>query len=274
MASLDYLLDTLKSSKELILAGDININILAGSNDNRKSDYLCLTSEHGLVPAVTIPTRENSCIDHILVRTKCESKAVVCKTSVTDHDIPIFGLKLKCENSNTHSPTQQRKTDFSAVAAELEKYDWSHITSNNDVEEATQAFTSHLNATIEKHTCEVNISRSKQIKKPWITPGILRCTRHRDKLHLKCRKHPKDPNARLIYNRYKNFCNNLLHKIKSDYENKLLTDSRNDTKKLWGVIKNISEISNNKTNASTTLLNNKDTPKESLNDCNKYFTTI
>lgn len=63
-----------------------------------------------------------------------------------------------------------------------------------------------------KHTTAKRISRSKFTLKPWITPGLMKCMRHRDQLHLKARNNPNDTILQITYKRYKNFCNDLLKK--------------------------------------------------------------
>lgn len=129
LTSLDDLLNSLKTKQNTILAGDVNIDIL--SNDPRdmtkKANYLCLMAEHGLVSAITLPTREKSCLDHIFIKTKLPTQSLVCHTSVCDHDLPI--VIVNTQKQPNVQKRQMSKTDYNAVAKELEAVDWSSLLS-------------------------------------------------------------------------------------------------------------------------------------------------
>lgn len=97
--------------------------------------------------------------------------------------------------------------------------------------------------------------------------------RHRDALHLKARKRPKDAIIQLTYKRYRNFCCDLLHKLKHQFEQKQLDENKNNPKKLWQIVKDICHTS--KQNApATELLKSKNNTTESLDYCNDYFSTV
>lgn len=51
---------------------------------------------------------------------------------------------------------------------------------------------------------EVTVSRSKLNLKPWVTPNLTRCMRHRDRLHMRVKANPMDSVINLIYTRYRN----------------------------------------------------------------------
>lgn len=91
--------DTLKLYKDhenITLAGDINIDLV--ENDKSKidpNDYLCLLSEHGLLPVIYTPTRINTCLDHIFIKTKFPAIGGVCDTDITDHKILLLGVETK-----------------------------------------------------------------------------------------------------------------------------------------------------------------------------------
>ncbi|KAG7296291.1 hypothetical protein JYU34_021418 [Plutella xylostella] len=270
--SLDLILTSEDSSPNVVLAGDINIDILPNSHDPRKTEYLCLMAEHGLNPAITIPTRITSCIDHIFIKSKFKAEALVCTTSVADHDLPMVFINTEIK----HRPTQKRQktlVDYSGISKALELETWTNVLCTDDPSEASEKLTTTLNQIIEQHTKVITVSRSKHNIKPWITPGLIRCMKHRDKLHLTCRKSPNDPTAKLVYNRYKNFCNDLLHQVKSNYEKRLLEENMNNSKNLWKSIKSICELSA-KTKSPNELLTCDDTPLKSLNKCNSYFSTV
>ncbi|KOB56298.1 Carboxylesterase CXE23, partial [Operophtera brumata] len=92
--SLDIVLDSLRSISVLLVTGDLNIDICNPSK-NQVPDYLCLMASHSLLPAISMPTRSKACYDHIFIKCPSKSSGLVCKSSITDHDIddPIVTVK-------------------------------------------------------------------------------------------------------------------------------------------------------------------------------------
>lgn len=269
--SLDNHLSSFQQKSNILLMGDININIMPGGDDKNKNEYLCTTAAHGLAPIITIPTRNDRCIDHILIKSKSKAVALVCKTSMCDHDLPMAFISTNKKIVNS-SKRQHLKTDYEAVAEDLKQTDWTDIISSRDVNEATNKFSVLVKNSIDKHTKLVTVSRSKINFKPWITPGLIRCMVHRDRLHLKSRKSPNNATDRLIYTRYRNFYKNVLRKVKAQYENNLLNDCKEHPKKLWNAIKTICEITP-KHNPATEIISTQD-KHDSINKCNDHFATI
>jgi exonuclease III len=204
--SLDTVLNE-TGSNQVIIAGDLNVDISNDSSTNNV-DYLHLMAAHGFLPAITKPTRNGACLDHIFIKANVASVGIVCKCSVTDHDIVMAGLLCP-------SPNYQKrdrwvlKTDYIEVARDLGMVDWSIVTESYDVNIATNNFNAILRFVIQKHTKRIKISRTKFNFKPWVTPGVVRCIRHKDKLHKETRASPNDPVLLKVYTRYRNFCDNL-----------------------------------------------------------------
>ncbi|KAJ0176374.1 hypothetical protein K1T71_007553 [Dendrolimus kikuchii] len=166
-----------------------------------------------------------------------------------------------------------QKINYKAIATELHEADWSKCLNAHDVNVAVDDFYNILFPVIDRHTTTKCISRSQFVLKPWITPGLVRCMKHRDKLHLDHKKDPNDIVRKSTYHRYKNFCNNLLRKLKRDYEKNQLENNKQNPKKLWKSIQAV--IGNHsKHSPATELLNNNSSSSELINNCNEYFSTI
>lgn len=270
LVSLDRALNESKGFHEVVVIGDINIDIMDSSNQS--SDYLYLMAMHEFLPAITTPTRNGSCLDHIFIKSKSLSIGAVCQCSITDHDIVMAAI-FAPNNKASKRPRWTTKTDFVAAARELRAANWSEVINSTNVNEAVTLFDQIVSTALKNNTSRVKVSRSKLNLKPWITPGLIRCMKHRDKLHSKARAAPNDHVLQTIYKRYRNFFDNLLYNLKIDYQSKQLTEARGNPKKLWQTIKKVchSQISNNSANELTSLLNS---PKESLNVCNEHFATV
>jgi hypothetical protein len=117
------------------------------------------------------------------------------------------------------------------------------------------------------------MSNRKRTRKPWITPGLLRCIRFRDRLHLKLKKNPHNLTLQISYRRYRNTCNQILNKLKRKYERDLINKNKNNLKKTWEVIKDICHI-NKQRNTTHDLTTIKPNPLDSVNHINRYFSNI
>lgn len=272
IVSLDTVLSQIKKYSTVVVTGDINIDIISTSISNH-TEYLCLMASHGLLPAITEPTRGNTCLDHIFIKSSCRTVGIIGKCSITDHDMVLAATSLI---NSSKSPTRSRwinKTDHDAIAEELLNTDWSDILNSNCVNSATNTLISIISNQISKHTHKVKISRSKFTIKPWMTPGLMRCVRHRDKLHQSANANPNDKMKGLVYTRYRNFCNKLLHNLRTEYNSGRINENRKDPKKLWNTLKSIYNPNKQIGDSAQLIFNAKD-PHHSLNSCNSYFTSL
>lgn len=268
--SLNLVLKSYENSPLLILAGDININILDPS-DHDTSQYLDILADSNMLPAITQPTRINTCIDHIFVKSQTtQCFGAIAHSDITDHSLCMLGLSLTKPKPCTR---YCYKTDFEAVAEDLRKVNWSSVMSAQNVDTASTLLDTTICTSVKKYTSKKIISRTKCILKPWMTPGLLRCTKHKDRLHLDSRRNPTDSVKALVYKRYRNFLTDLLHRLKNEYETAELTNGKNNPKELWKCIKRISNAKT-KSNSATELVKVRLNIRDSANYCNEYFANI
>ncbi|KAI5640191.1 reverse transcriptase (RNA-dependent DNA polymerase) domain-containing protein [Phthorimaea operculella] len=256
-------------STKLVIAGDININIL--EENNQSSEYLCLMAELGLRPTIAVPTRGPSCLDHIMVNIKSDAIGLVCKTDATDHFLVMAGIKDSCRP--IHRPKLSSKINFDALIEDVRNFDWSVVTKLEDASMAAKTFRTNLESMVKNNTKTVTIKRKEQVLKEWITPGLVRCMKHRDWLHLQHRKEPNNRVIEISYKRYRNFFGELLKKLKSQHENRQFLENKDDPRKLWKVIAGVCELGSKKGKASQ-LLKIKSSPQDSLTACNDFFANV
>ncbi|CAG5040779.1 unnamed protein product [Parnassius apollo] len=163
--------------------------------------------------------------------------------------------------------------DFNRIVDKLESTDWSLIMNMEDANEAADNFNTILEMAINENTSYVVPKRSDRVIKPWITPGLMRCQKHRDNLHLEARRNPDNTFIQITYKRYRNFLYALQRKLKTEYENNQIQQNKDNPKKLWKTLKNICNLTRNTTEANELLSEDKD-PDSSLNACNEYFTRV
>lgn len=101
-------LDIVKSHKNIVLLGDININLIPRSNEpahecNNRFHYLNMLATHGILPGHTLPTRQNTCLDHCMLKIdkrKTSAFIAVLNTTVTDHCAVFLCLSNLTQKEN------------------------------------------------------------------------------------------------------------------------------------------------------------------------------
>lgn len=269
--SLNSVLDGLKSVENIVLVGDINIDIKSNNMDPRSNEYLIATALHGLLPSHQLPTRLNNCLDHVLLKTNYSAMTLLLETYITDHLPVLLNLKTKGKITRKHNQIASH-IDYPAVMQDIEYTDFKPVMTLPDVNLATEYFINTISSIIKKHTQIRRISSKKTIIKPWITQGVLKCIRNRDNMHKKLKQYPNNDVLKINYIRYRNFCNGLIKRLKLQYEKSEFTKAKNDVKKTWQVIKNITQ--SNRVSLPPTELLSSSIPQQSVNAVNEYFASV
>ncbi|CAB3224588.1 unnamed protein product [Arctia plantaginis] len=215
---------------------------------------------HKLLPAISVPMRGSICLDHIFVRGPLPSEAVglVC----------AFSQKQRI---SAHNKAPKQKINLLAVDAKLSDIDWTNIFNSDDVDQAAKNFSDILEGTIQENTDYIRVKRKLRNLKPWITPGLIRCQKNRDRLHQQARKNPDDLVCQTIFKRYFLFA--LQQRFKISYEKQQRDENKDNPKRLWETIKDICNISANRS-VATELIRTHANPAESVNQYNEYFSSI
>lgn len=270
--SLHNVLLDLKHYHTIAVIGDTNINICSNSNDSRSEQYLNVVASHGLLPAHQLPTRLDNCLDHILLKTKYKATTLVLDTTITDHSAVVLSIEPCNKIKKTHKLSLTRFNLPNAIK-DIECFDFSKINTMLDPNLATNELISILSSIVIRNTIYRSIPCRARIIKPWITSGLLRCIRNRDKMHLKIKKEPENSILKLTYLRYRNFCNNLLKKLKVEYEKQELLKAKNNPKKMWETIRKITDAKHNSP-LPNELLKLCHSPLKSVDSINLYFTQV
>lgn len=166
---LNNLSNTLKSyasHKNIIVTGDINLDIYPSKLENREEQYLNLIASHGLLPTYTLPTHGKTCLDHMLLKSTHKSVTVVLESSVTDHSPALLALDSNCSTQKPYKT--QIKIDIPALTEEIQATDFSNIMSLQDANVATDLLVSGLSNAIRAHSSTVKVTRKNIII---ISPG-------------------------------------------------------------------------------------------------------
>ncbi|CAB3228852.1 unnamed protein product [Arctia plantaginis] len=242
-----------------------------GNIDNTASDYLTLNASHGLLAAHNLVTRHNkTCLDHVFLKTKLKARTIVIDSTVTDHNAVLLTLE-KVKIDNAHKTLN--KTDYVELENHLKNSELSYIYECTDANVALKYFIDIVARAIQLSTSAYSVPHRLKITKPWITPGVLRCMRNRDRMYLKMKKSPNNDAIKITYKRYRNYCSNILKSLKRQYERKELNKASTNPKKMWQVIRDVTNTNKTKVTASP-LLKINGSIDDSLAEINKFFTTI
>lgn len=274
LSSIDVVLTSMKSFTNIFFIGDVNIDIKPNNLDRSSNSYLNLMAEHGLLPAHTYPTREDNCLDHINLKSQFRAQTYVLKTQVTDHRPVTISLDCIKQNENTSVNTLRNKINYPKAISFLETSDLEPILSFNDPNKAADLLVNKITRALVENTSTLHIPRRYRVFKPWMTTGLLKCTKTRDKLHAKTKQQPGNQIVSLTYRRYRNFCNSLLKKLKTSYEKIELEKAANNPKKTWNIIKDITHLKQYKKPPTELLKSNATDEINAINEVNAYFSDI
>lgn len=275
----DTYLETIKSHRNIIIVGDININLIPkpteNSNDvNNRSKYLSMLSTHGILPGHSLQTRDGTCLDHCMLKLeqrKLSSYIAVLNTSITDH-YTIF-IKLTSSKQNITCSKTKEYVDYDIAYAKLLEKNIPTLLLCDNPEIVAENLVKHLSDSLKESKIVKKIPKIQRNIKPWITPGILRSIKNRNKMKLKVRSDPFNEILRITYKRYRNFCNKLIKKLKRKYEKEQILKSINNSKILWKTIKRVTYLNSNSA-SNTDLLNIKSTQTDSVNYVCDFFANI
>lgn len=273
MASLNKILSSLSAYQSVAIIGDVNINITPHSTDRNSNEYLNLTASHGMLPAHLYPTRNSNCIDHVILRTHKKATTIVLDCSITDHSPVLLCNAFQGDSLCKNNSKTRTRLDYSAVTLELKNTDYSQIFQLSDANIAMDTIIKIISSIILTNRVTFKVPSRQRTIKPWITPGLLKCIRNRDSLHAKVKGDPENSIKKITYIRYRNFCNNLLKRLKRDYEKNEFQKARGNPKATWKVVKKVANIQQH-SSAATPLLYCSSDPTSSLNKINDYFVGI
>ena len=282
IATLNLILsnDFLKD-KKIFIAGDMNINIMAQSNDSE--NYLYMLNSYYFLPAITKPTRYNSNIatnlDHIFINNLLPFSSAVIATMLSDHHGTAITLKLF--DFHSHACSSFKKTfrpysdeSLNRFANKLFESNWDSMFNVDNINSQWDSFINHVDKLY--RVCfplKTKIISEKRLKNPWITDSTLQ----------KIRK--KSENYRLLkiglmslvdHNREKNRLNKEIKRDKNIYFQNLFNNIRNDMKKSWKTLRSILGVKNKKEGISQIFENDKtdDGKQITLNRFNNFFSSI
>ncbi|XP_026315748.1 uncharacterized protein LOC113227090 [Hyposmocoma kahamanoa] len=269
--SLGDVLGGLSAFGTVAIIGDINIDITPNKFDTTSLDYQDLIAHYGLYPGHFFTTREDSgtCIDHTILRTSLAATTLVLDATITDH----YAVLLSVETNSRIPCRKISRIDFIELDEAINQIDFDTVYSTNDVNVATRCLILPIRLAIKRCTKSYYVSHRRRALKPWITPGLIKCMRHRDNLYRKLKKHPNDEILKLSYKRYRNFCNARIKNAKRHFEREEIRKAGRDGRRLWEAIGKVANVNKPK-NIADLLLKVGSSPQSSIDLVNHFFVNV
>ena len=269
------LLNQISSSEnDALFCGDINIDLLKIESRSTYSAYFEMLMSFYFIPTITLPTRLSrrgaTLIDHIFHKSPRNTPANcgIILSSISDHLMTFISLNTITEKVLPPKTFTFQKCDalsmmnFADAVENINLYNKLDTSSDANPNSNYEIIKSNITELMDKHlpVNTVKFNKHKHKHQPWITLGIIRSIKSRDKLYhkLKCCK----PDS-TQYNKNKvNLCtfNKILKKTirsaKYSYYNNLFMKYKNDSKKTWSVINTLVGSSKCKKNISNLFVIN------------------
>ena len=164
------------------------------------------------------------------------------------------------------------------IKNKLNEINWENIKNIECPESAYNLFLQQFSAAYENAFPKVKIKiKIKNLLSPWISKGILKSSKKKQKLYdkyLKNRTYKNEKN----YKTYKNMFETVKFKSKKNYYNNLITKYKNNIKKTWSIMKEaigkIKQVNNNL--PRRLIINNKEiyAKKTIAESFNNYFINV
>ena len=244
------ILKSIKSDKKLCKApvtivSDFNINLLNFNSHPETAEYADLHMTHGLLPVITKPTHIHnsgaSLIDHIFVsptNNPVTTGVLVC--DVSDH-FPTFYIEELKQAQPTYHPNYGRRINEKTMPLFkqlLEQTEWGSLPDENPA----AYFDSFFSTIQEKFDTAMPVVKFPPLRRkpdpPWFTASLKVSNKRKAKLYRKfLTKRTND--SKKEYKAYANTYKNLVKNAKKKYYENLVTKFHKDTRKVWGVIREV-----------------------------------
>ena len=282
--------------RDVILAGDFNIDLLQVKNRNAFGEYLDQMFSFGFSPILTLPTRfskhKATLIDHIFCKSsdqmnRCRGGIIL--KALSDHYPAFVALKGKLTQKRPPKRITISNTSpqaFERYKAEISSQNFSSILDENinhdptpNLEIINSVLVTAKNKFLAPKT--VTFRRYKHKVNPWMTHGILNSIKSRDILYKKL--HRLNPNTLEFSSTdtnlktFNRILNKAIRQAKSSYYNCLFAKYKSDTKKTWETLHSVMNITKNKQNfpnffrVNNTTISHKE---EIAQNFNQFFVNI
>jgi hypothetical protein len=233
------------------ICGDFNINLLNTSTHQESNEFLNIMYSGNFYPLVTKPTRvttrTSSLIDNIFCNILNDKITPgILFNDITDH-FPVFYFINKDKHSDTKNKSKNNyytkrnitNTTIASFETELYQMNWNDVLNKSSANESYDVFINKFTNLYDKHFPKVRkkINKRKE-SKPWITAGIIKSIKTRNKLYIKFIKNPCELN-KTNYVKYRNKLTSLIKVSCKTYYSSKFNEYKYNIKHTWQTINSV-----------------------------------
>ena len=200
-----------------------------------------------MIPKINKPTtvtrERTTAIDHILNSfTDTVFKTAIFKSDISDHFPTCFIIPSSMKQTNNTKNTVIFKTVFGTESIELFKQklyetNWDDTEVSQKPDEAYKSFLNKFSDSYNTYLPKKQIKlKSKDLRSPWITDGIRKSSKRKQRLYEKFLKNRNKKNE-LEYKTYKKRFESIKKRSKKLHFSNLILKYKHKIKKTWEVIK-------------------------------------
>ena len=272
-----------KEGKLLYIMGDFNINLLDTDNHIPSSEFLDNMYSLSFFPLITKPTRitqnTSTLIDNIFINdiNNIQSFSGILFTGITDH-FPVFSINYGTkilEKVSSYKTRILSLSNMESFANKLRLENWQDVLSSDNGSETFKLFytkfcTLYDNAFPVKH-----VKTGYKTKKIWLSDGLRKSIKIKNRIYMKQLRSPCEEYTR-EYKRYKSCLNRLMRNAERNHYKDILDKNRNNTKKLWGILKDIINKKKSTTRPKQFVIGDEVVTNENIiaDKFNDYFTNV
>ena len=240
-----------QNNKHCVLMGDFNVNLLACDDHNDTENFYDILSSFSFQPLILQPTRVTSSsstlIDNIFIdQLGIKSTGGNIVTSISDHfpQFAFFDLNIRKIDSKDKYARDFNNFNDREFEDEMNSIQWNVILNDKSCDEGVNLLFSETNKVFD---CMAPIKKVKKKKqkntdKPWITQGLLKSIRSKNKIHKKFLSETDAPRKKILHDKFKtkrNILVNIIRKSEKMYYKTYFDENRTNIKKTWEGIKRV-----------------------------------
>ncbi|XP_065658943.1 uncharacterized protein LOC136083470 [Hydra vulgaris] len=285
----DDIVNKINHEKKLLyILGDLNLNWFEYHVKKNINGFYNGLFENGAVPLINKPTRitqtTTSLIDNIITNDIFNNslKKGIIKSDISDR-FPIFFsidiyAKILYNEKKSFKKRLFHNKNLESFKYQLSLVNWDIINFSEDINLIYKSFFKIFYEIYDINFPKVEINyKHKKIKAPWITKGILKSSKIKQKLYIKYLK-LKTTESKTNYKNYVRLFERLRKNSKLIYYTNLLEKYKLNSKRTWQLINEIKGNTKERSQSLPSVIKVDDIfildQKTIASELNKYFVSV
>ena len=275
--------------KNVILLGDINIDIM---NEREAKDYLNTVRSFGYDSKLNIPTRDDRCLDHVMVKAtnrninKCmQVQAEILEEMITDHAVIMLNVDVERQYVKTTINTGYTVIDQKKLTSNINNINWSEVLGCDEKESVNNKLMRMITAihrAQEKAQKVISLKdkqqETKNVKQPWATPALIQLIRTKSAAYKQHRKNRENEELKKYFKLISNITKKEIRRAKVEYFSKLLEENKRNPAKFWKIVNGVrgdkKESPVKEIKVNNEIIDSETQAKKVANHFNSYFNEV